>query len=240
MHIYTIGDLHLSMACHKPMDIFGDRWTEHDKKIAEAWQSVVSSEDVVVVPGDISWACSFEEVLPDLLFLEKLPGRKILLKGNHEYWWSTGRKLEQLREKNHLTSISFLYNNYIYIEEKNICICGTRGWKCCNEGDRQSFTDQDAKICNREILRLEMSLKGGAKKECEIFTFLHYPPFGCGQEISGFTRLLEAYRVGHCYYGHLHGPAHKWAVNGKLSPESFTEYFLVSADYLNFSPLLVI
>ena len=240
MNIYTIGDLHLSAASNKPMEIFGDRWTDHDKKIAEAWRKTVQPEDIVVIPGDISWAIDFDEVLPDLQWLQELPGSKILLKGNHEYWWSTGKKLEELKESHLLTSIRFLYNSYIYIEEKNICICGTRGWKCPENADLEGFSEQDAKIYRREILRLGMSLEQASSCEGKIIAFMHYPPFNFRHDNSGFTELLEQYRVEQCYYGHLHGPAHRWALNGKLSEESCTEYRLVSADYVDFKPVLIL
>ena len=113
MNIYTIGDLHLSKASAKPMEVFGDQWIDHDKKIEESWRRQVQPEDVVVIPGDVSWAIDFTEVIPDLQWLQALPGQKILLKGNHEYWWGTGKKLEELKERENLTTIRFLHNTYI-------------------------------------------------------------------------------------------------------------------------------
>ncbi len=240
MNIYTIGDLHLSLASNKPMEIFGSHWAGHAEKIAAAWREVVQSEDVVVVPGDISWAIDFDEVLPDLQFLQELPGRKILLKGNHEHWWSTGKKLENLKTAHHLTSISFLHNAYIYIEEKGVCICGTRGWKCPERGNAEGLSEQDMKIYRRELLRLERSLEGAAACGSEILAFIHYPPFNYHHDPNEFTELLEKYRVKHCYYGHLHGPSHRWALNGKLADSSLTDYRLVSADYLDFKPILIL
>lgn len=240
MNIYTIGDLHLSLASNKPMEIFGEQWADHHKKIEEAWRDTVKPEDLVVVPGDISWAIDFEEVIPDLQFLDALPGRKILLKGNHEYWWSTGRKLEALKEERQLTSIRFLHNSYIYIEEKQVCICGTRGWKCPERGGAEGFPEQDAKLYRREVLRLGMSLQSASSATGKIIAFLHYPPFNFHHDSSGFTELLEEYGVEHCYYGHLHGPSHRWALNGRLKEGSLTDYRLVSADYLDFKPVLVL
>ena len=240
MNIYTIGDLHLSLASNKPMEIFGEHWANHHQKIEQAWQDTVKSEDIVVIPGDISWAIDFKEVIPDLQFLHALPGRKILLKGNHEYWWGTGRKLEELKDAHQLTSISFLHNSYIYIEEKRVSICGTRGWKCPERENPQGFSKQDAKLYRRELLRLEMSLQSASSNAGTVIAFLHYPPFNFHHESSGFTELLEQYGVERCYYGHLHGPSHRWALNGRLTEGSITDYRLVSADYLDFRPALIL
>ncbi len=240
MHIYTIGDLHLSSVAGKPMEVFGDKWNNHHEKIAQAWRKTVGPEDIVVVPGDISWAIDFEEVVPDLCFIHELPGKKILLKGNHEHWWSTLRKLNGLTAAYNLTSINFLFNSCIYIEEKQICICGTRGWKCPDYDKLEDFSEQDDKIYKREIIRLENSLKMAAPYDSKIIAFMHYPPFNISHNSSGFTELLEKYKVTRCYYGHLHGPAQKWALNGKLSEESVTDFRLVSADYLNFKPTLIL
>ncbi len=237
MKIFALGDLHLSSAVNKPMDIFGERWSNHQDKIKAAWLETVTYEDIVVIPGDISWAMTSEEVLPDLIYIEELPGRKILLKGNHEYWWGTLNKLNQFKKSNNLNSIDFLYNNYIYIEEKNLCICGTRGWKCPGGWENSTFSEQDTKIYNREIQRLEMSLKAAGGKSGNIVCFMHFPPCNNKGETSGFTELMEQYQVNHCYYGHLHGPAQRDAVNGKIAADSITEYHLVSGDYLNFRPV---
>jgi len=239
MNIYTIGDLHLSIAVDKPMDIFGEKWTNHQEKITEYWTATVKDEDVVIIPGDISWGMSAEEALPDLIYIEELPGKKILLKGNHEYWWGTMNKLKELKSTNKLDSIEFLHNNYIYREEKNSCLCGTRGWKCPGGWDTANFSDQDTKIYLREIQRLELSLKAGAEKSENIICFTHFPPFNNKAEVSGFTELMEKYKVKQCYYGHLHGPSLKYAFNGKISDDSITEYHLVSGDYLGFKPMLI-
>lgn len=239
MKIYTIGDLHLSMAVDKPMDIFGTKWANHQEKLTEYWEKTVKEEDLVVIPGDISWGMTPEEAIPDLIYIEELPGKKILLKGNHEYWWGTMNKLKELKATNHLDSVEFLHNSYIYIEEKDLCICGTRGWKCPEGWDGASFSAQDEKIYNREIQRLELSLKAGKEKSDNIVCFMHFPPFNNKGESSGFTILMEKYGVKHCYYGHLHGPSLKDAINGKISEDTMTEYHLVSGDYLGFNPVLV-
>ena len=240
MNIYAIGDLHLSAVAGKPMGIFGQRWDNHCEKIAHAWRETVRPEDIVIIPGDISWAADFEEVVPDLRFLHELPGRKILLKGNHEHWWSTLKKLNGLTAAYHLTSIDFLFNSCIYIEEKQVCICGTRGWQCPDRERTEEFSEQDDKIYKREIIRLENSLTKAASYNGEIIAFMHYPPFNIHHESSGFTELLEKYKVTHCYYGHLHGPAQRWALNGKLGSDSVTDFRLVSADYLNFRPAFIL
>lgn len=239
MKIYTLGDLHLSSAVDKPMDIFGEKWNNHQERIKENWTRLVTAEDIVVIPGDISWAMTPEEAVSDLIYIEELPGRKILLKGNHEYWWGTMNKLKELKAAYNLNSIEFLHNDYIYIEENNLCICGTRGWKCPGGWDSGTFSAQDTKIYNREIQRLEMSLKAGREKSENIVCFMHFPPCNNKWEESGFTELMEQYQVKHCYYGHLHGPSQKDAINGKLAADLITEYHLVSGDYLNFIPEVV-
>lgn len=240
MSIYGIGDLHLSLFKEKPMDIFGERWKNHTEKIYEAWTKTVSPEDTVVIAGDLSWAMDEREVVTDLYFVEGLPGQKILMKGNHEFWWSTVRKLNTLLQEQNFHTIRFLYNNTIYIEESCISICGTRGWKCpingSDSGVSSDFSQQDLKIYKREVQRLEFSLREGKKYSDHILAFMHFPPFNFRQEPSDFTALLESYKVKSCYYGHLHGPSHKYALCGYLPGGGDTYYHLISADYINFTP----
>lgn len=243
MSIFGIGDLHLSLYKEKPMDIFGPQWKDHTEKIQEAWNRTVSSGDTVVLNGDLSWAMDEIEVVPDLSFIHGLPGQKIIMKGNHEYWWSTVRKVSTLLEDRNFCSIRLLYNSAIYIEESCISICGTRGWKCpANDADGglcSDFSQQDLKIYKREVQRLEMSLREGKKYSDRLLVFMHFPPFNHRQEPSDFTELLESYEAEACFYGHLHGPSHRYALCGRL-PGGKTIYRLISADYIDFTPYKVL
>ena len=234
MNIYTIADLHLSFGVeNKAMDVFGRRWENHQARLAEAWRETVGEDDLVVIPGDISWAMTSEEVLPDLKFIESLPGRKIIMKGNHDLWWGTKSKLEGLVKGNGIEGISFLYNEAIYIEENDVSICGTRGWNCPGS---QDFTRQDEKIYRREVMRLERSLSEGRKMSGNLLAFMHFPPANDAETPTGFTEALERFGVRHCYYGHLHGYAQKDALIGRMAEDSVTEYSLVASDYLDFRP----
>ena len=243
MSIYGIGDLHLSLYKDKPMNVFGPRWDNHVERLTDAWKETVLPEDTVVLAGDLSWAMNEEEVLPDLAFLEQLPGRKILMKGNHEYWWSTVKKINTLLETQNFRSIRLLYNSAIYIEESCISICGTRGWKCPVRDDMGGFsgdfTQQDFKIYKREVQRLEFSLREGKKYSDRLLVFMHFPPFNNKKEPSEFTELLEAYHAEACFYGHLHGPSHKFALCGTL-PGGNTVYKLISADFVDFRPVKIL
>lgn len=223
MAIYAIGDLHLGFNVNKPMDIFGDAWANHEQKIKGNWLGTVKEQDLVLIPGDISWAMTLEEALEDLKWIDTLPGYKVLLRGNHDYWWKSITKLNKMYDR-----MFFLQNNYYAID--HIAVCGTRGWTCPNQC---MFTDQDEKIYKRELQRLELSLnqavKGGYKN---IIVMLHYPPTNDAKQISGFTELMEAYRVDDVIYGHLHG---QQSFDSSLKGEyGKTHYQLVSADYLDF------
>ncbi len=183
MAIYTIGDLHLSFSTDKPMDIFGEAWMNHTDKIKADWLAKVSEEDTVIIPGDISWASSLEDGLVDLAWLEELPGKKLLLRGNHDYWWVTLAKMRKL-----VKSIDFIQNNSYEVEDK--IICGARGWLCPND---TSFTESDEKIYTREITRLKLSLDSvGDTKGKEIIVFMHYPPYNDKRHPSGFTELIKS------------------------------------------------
>ncbi len=255
MSIFVISDLHLSFACEKPMAVFGPVWENYEERLEQQWRSLVGAEDVVVMPGDLSWAMTEQEVLPDLLFVNELPGKKILLKGNHEYWWSTVSKLAQLKEREGLDSLTFLHNDAILLPEYSVAVSGTRGWKCPVE---EEYTDEDEKLYRREGLRLEASLKKGRMLldqhgGGELLAFLHYPPFNRKREGSIYTALLGKYGVRRCFYGHLHGTAQRYAINGRLSWENMlsseaplpsapapVEYRLVSADFLHFQPIRIL
>lgn len=228
MRLYTIGDLHLSLGNSKPMDIFGDSWTDHTKKLFDNF-SILQPDDLTVICGDLSWGMHIEDCIEDFKFIDSLPGKKIILKGNHDYWWNTMNKTLSVFENNSISSINILNNNSF--EFKNYSICGTRGWFC----EEESGTSHDKKIMNREILRLENSLKSA--KNSKIIVFLHYPPVYHDYKCNEIIELLKYYEVRLCCYGHIHGKGIKSAINGWFEG---VEYKLVSADALNFKPLELI
>lgn len=223
MSIYAISDLHLSYNTDKPMDIFG--WKNYENKIKENWNSKVKESDLVILGGDFSWSMDLKDTYKDFEFIHKLPGKKILIKGNHDYWWGTLTKMKKYINEIGFNDINFLYNNSYEFEGK--IICGTRGW---------NFTDlqeDDEKIYNREIQRLKLSLEDAVKKygkDKEIIVCLHYPPLKTN-EISDFVRVMEEYNVTKCIYGHLHGPAHKFIVEKNIDN---IQYIMTSCDYTNF------
>lgn len=234
MSIYTIGDLHLSFSQDKPMDIFGKNWENHEEKIKQDWISKVTENDIVVLPGDFSWATYLEETYLDFKYLHELPGKKILLKGNHDYWWTTVTSMKKYLEENKFDSIDFLYNNSFEFEGK--IFVGTRGW---------SFQDSEnsAKMINRENQRLKLSIKSAIKQygtEKEIIAFMHYPPLVNKQLLENkyleFFKTLKKYDIKRCYYGHLHAKSHADAVIGNVEG---IEFNLISADYLNFKLLKI-
>lgn len=227
MSLYALSDLHLSFTHDKPMGIFGDNWLDHDKKIEENWKKIVKEEDTVLIGGDISWSMTHEESREELQFIHELPGRKILIKGNHDYWWTSIKKLNSLYD-----NMDFIQNNYFVWED--YVICGTRGWVC--EGS-EKFTSEDLKIYKREAIRLENSIKPSLKEGKKIIAMIHYPPFNEKGEDSVFTEIFESYSVEKVIYGHLHGPSLKGAFNGIRKG---VEYLCTSSDYLNFKPKLLV
>ena len=223
MSIFAISDLHLSYNTDKPMDIFG--WNNYENKIKEDWFAKVKEEDLVILGGDFSWSMKLEETYDDFEFIHKLPGRKLLLKGNHDYWWTTLKSMRSYLNVKGFNDIDFLYNNSYEFEGK--IICGTRGW---NFGDLQ---EEDEKIYKREQQRLKLSLEDGINKfgkEKDIIVCMHYPPLK-QDEISDFVRIMEEYKVKKCLYGHLHGPAHRYIVEKKIDD---IEYIMISCDYTDF------
>ena len=229
MAIYLIGDLHLSFKDPKPMDIFGDNWENHAERIRENWINTVKEEDTVFLLGDFSWAMYLKDAYLDFDFINKLPGRKIMLKGNHDYWWTTVTAMRKYLKENEFINIDFLFNNSYLVEDK--VFVGTRGW---------SITDleEDKKMIKREIGRLELSFKDAIAKygtEKEIIVCMHYPPLTQAaigrEEYVGFVRLMQKYGVKKCFYGHLHGKSHKDAIEGINYGIDFK---LISSDYLNF------
>lgn len=218
--IYAIADLHFDFTLQKPMDIFGDNWKGHDTKIIDDWKSKVKDEDLVLLPGDISWALKLSDAALDLKVIDSLPGKKIISKGNHDYWWSSLNKMNNLD----LKTINFLYNNSY--EYRDISICGTRGWI---SKDSCEFTEDDIKIYDREVNRLKNSLEKAKNKR--IIAVIHYPPFNQDHSASDFTKLLSQYNVELCLYGHLHGQGHKYHYEGIIDG---VEYKFIASDFLDF------
>ncbi|MBQ8302048.1 MAG: metallophosphoesterase [Clostridia bacterium] len=240
MSLYTIADLHLSTfdKTNKSMEVFGKSWADYMLRIENNWRHLITDEDTVVIPGDVSWALSLEESESDMKFLDSLPGKKIIGKGNHDFWWSTMRKHEAFFEKNGITTISFLFNNAHESEE--YIIAGTRGWY--NDEDAANAPDNAdfEKLTNRENLRLRASLEAAKKlkegsPEKEIIVFMHFPPFWNGKASDGLIELLKEYGIRRVYFGHIHG--------NYTVPPSFVyeeiEMNIISADYLKFIPQVV-
>ena len=228
MALYAIGDLHLSFGADKPMDVFGGRWEGYVEKLREGL-SCISEEDTTVLLGDVSWGLDLQSAKEDFAFISNLPGRKIILKGNHDYWWSTAAKFRKFCEENEFENMHVLNNNcFLY---GDTAICGTRGWFF--EEEQQGTHNE--KIFLRELGRLETSLKeaGDREKLC----FLHYPPRYRGYICPEIIALMEQYGVRRCFYGHLHGDSHKLAMEGLIDG---IEYHLLAADYVNFMPMRVL
>ena len=227
MALYAISDLHLSFTDDKPMDIFGDAWTNHTERIRENWLAKVEAGDTVLLGGDLSWSMTLADAQKELDFISALPGRKIAIKGNHDYWWSSIKKLNSLYD-----NISFIQNNFFVWEET--AICGTRGWIC--EGS-EKFTETDAVIYRREGIRLENSLKAAVDAgHTDIIAMIHYPPVNEYGHASVFTALMEKYRVRKVIYGHLHGAALKNVFQGIRNG---VEYIMTSGDFIQFDPVLI-
>ncbi|HLR20883.1 MAG TPA: metallophosphoesterase [Tissierellaceae bacterium] len=226
--IYGIGDLHFDYSKSKPMDIFGDNWVEHEEQIINNWKDIVKDEDLVLIPGDISWALKLNEAYDDLKRVDKLPGKKILSKGNHDYWWQSLKKINDLG----LKSLYFIQNtSYIY---DNISISGTRGW---SSRDSNDFDESDEKVFRRELLRLEMSLNNIKEEVDTKIVMLHYPPFNNNREPNEFVELMKEQDVDICVYGHLHAEGHKHIVEGNISD---IDFYCISSDYIKFIPKLII
>ena len=229
MALYTISDLHLSLGVDKPMDIFGGAWTGYEEKLRENL-SVLKDDDTIVFPGDISWGISLDEALEDFRFIDSFPGRKIIVKGNHDLWWDTVSKMRRFFQANGIGSIDFLHNNCFFYGD--IALCGTRGWFF----EEEQGQAHDEKIMAREVGRLETSLKAGAAGAGRIFCFMHYPPIFQRYVCREITEMLTRYGVERCFYGHLHSASHRKAFEGT---EGGVRYTLVSGDYVGFDPILI-
>ncbi len=227
MALFVIADTHLSLSTGKTMSVF-DGWSDYESRLEKNWRAVVKDSDTVVIPGDVSWCMDMESGLEDFRFLNSLPGRKILMKGNHDYWWSTKKKADEFFEKYELDSLNILHNN-TYVEG-NIAIAGSRGWFFDAE------SDSDKKVLMREVGRIKKSIDEAKKTGLEPVVFLHYPPLTLLQKCDEIYNLLVEENIKRCYYGHLHSYSHATAFNGESDGIKFS---LVSSDYLGFCPVPV-
>lgn len=229
MSLFAIADTHLSLGTDKPMDIFKG-WSDYVERLEKNWRLLVKEDDTVVIAGDISWAMKLEECEKDFTFLENLPGKKIILKGNHDYWWATKKKMDEYIEKMGFKTLNILFNNSYSCGD--FALCGTRGW--CLEPE----SEEDTKVLNRELGRLKTSIDCAKKLDCkEMVAFFHYPPVFGDKECTPIIDLLIENGIKKCYYGHLHGSmAKRCAVNGIYRD---IEFRLISCDNINFTPFLV-
>ncbi len=228
MSLFVLGDLHLSLGEDKPMDIFAG-WSDYVQRLEENWKKLVTENDTVVIAGDISWAMKLEQTLVDFRFIDALPGKKLLLKGNHDYWWSTKRKMDAFLQENRLDSLQILFNNAYRVGD--YAVCGTRGWFLENDAP------EDIKVLNREVGRLTMSIEAALQLGGEPVVFLHYPPYYRGVECPEMMEVLLHYGVKKCYYGHIHGKK-----NFRLAHEGVykgVDFRLISCDKVGFMPVLV-
>lgn len=228
MRIFAIGDLHLPGGQEKPMDVFGPRWVGHPERIAAAWRARVAPGDVVLMPGDLSWAMTLDEAGEDLAYLGELPGEILLIRGNHDYWWSAIGKVRKALPPN----VRAIQNDCVALGE--VAVCGTRGWSLPGT---EGFGPDDEKVYLREIERLRLSLESAVKAGLKpLIAMMHYPPAQRNQAPTGFTALLEAYGVRLCVYGHLHGDSQRGALSGTVRGVT---YRLVACDAIDFAPVQV-
>lgn len=227
MSVFAIADLHLSLGSEKPMDVFKG-WENYVEKIERYWRALISPSDTVVIAGDISWGMSLQESLTDFRFLHELPGQKLLLKGNHDYWFTTKKKMDAFFEENGLDTLHILHNNCYQVE--GAFLCGTRGWLT------EATSEEDIKVLNREAARLEFSIQS-AKGEGERIVFLHYPPV-YGESVSEpMFQMLKKYDIKRCYFGHIHGAGARYVKEGLWDS---VELRLISCDHMGFIPLKIL
>ena len=239
MNIYAIADLHLAISVpDKSMGLFGKAWDNYMERLEQNWREICKDEDVIIIPGDISWAMNVKDMYEDLFFLEKLPGTKILLKGNHDYWWETAAKLEKFKEEHNLTKIFFIHNNNY--KAGNIAICGNRGW--INPDDKK-FTEEDMKLYKRELMRFQFSIESAVNEGCkDIIAATHYSPFSLkSDEHCEYIEILKKYEIKQCVFGHIHKSGYQFEMwkdkAEKLSEKHKIDFRIVSADFLEFRPL---
>lgn len=224
--IYALADLHLDYTEEKSMEVFGSDWTNYQEKIFTYWDEVVEDNDTVLVPGDISWAMDLKDARVDLERIDKLKGRKILMKGNHDYWWSSLNKLNNLG----FSSIDYLQNNSFEVED--YIVVGTRGWI---SRDSKDFDDHDEKVFRRELIRLENSIESSSKDK-KLIVLLHYPPINSDGSLNEFYKLARDYKADTLIYGHLHGRGHSLIKEGEIGGVNL---YCVAGDYLDFKPLRI-
>ena len=237
MSLFVMADLHLSSDGSKSMEVFGARWKDYIQKIKKNWTAVVTDEDTVIVPGDISWGLKLEDAREDLLFLDSLPGTKLIGKGNHDFWWSTAAKMKAMMEANNITTLHPLYNNAYLLED--CIVCGTRGW-FVEESQQHTVGNADyLRIVNREVIRLRLGLDAARKlreesgKDLPILVFLHFPPVWNGFVCREIVDVLHEYQITSCYFGHIHGAYYA----PRTSVFEGIEMTLTAADALHFSPM---
>lgn len=231
MAIFAISDLHLSLSGDKPMDVFGHKWENYTEKMRKMWNSIVKEDDAVIVPGDISWATYIDDAVADFDYIDKLNGRKLILKGNHDYWWTTKNKMNAFLKSHGFDTVEILQNDAVMHD--GTAICGTRGW----EIPHPDCEGENRKIYEREKQRLILSLEcAKALKPERIIAAMHYPPVDKGKETSDFIEIMKEYKVDECVFGHLHAASHLVAPIGTYGGIKLS---LVACDYLNFTPLLV-
>ncbi|MBR2930362.1 MAG: serine/threonine protein phosphatase [Clostridia bacterium] len=239
MALYTIADLHLSTleSTNKSMEVFGQRWQDYMLRIAGNWRRLVTDLDTVVIPGDVSWALSLEEAVSDLKFIDSLPGKKIIGKGNHDFWWATMRKHEELFKKENISTISFLFNNAHELDD--FIVAGTRGWYYDDDCKNMPKNSDFQKLTRREAMRLRMSLEAAKKlKEesgKEIIAFMHFPPFWAGEESGELCDILIEYGIEELYFGHIHG---NYTLPLHFSHRGINMH-MISADHVDFTPVRV-
>lgn len=227
MSLYAIADLHLSLSVDKPMNIFPG-WDNHVERLEKNWQNTVSADDTVVIPGDISWAINFDGAKADFDFINRLNGKKVILKGNHDYWWNSMAKMNRFLEDNGFDTITILHNNHYPYGEYGIC--GTRGWI------KDTEEPADAKVLAREAGRLDASIRSALNDGKKPIVFLHYPPIYVNDRNREILDVLYKYDIKDCYYGHLHGNAHRFAVCGEVDG---INYQLIAGDFVQFCPKLI-
>lgn len=232
-----MADLHLSCSVNKPMDIFGSRWTDYMQKIKKNWSSIITEDDTVIIPGDISWAIDYNEAYEDFKFIDSLPGKKIIGKGNHDFWWNTMAKNRNFLTESNFKSIDFLHNNAYKIED--YIICGTRGWYVDEKLQNGATKDAEySKIVSREAQRLRMSLDEAKKLQQnneQILVFFHFPPVFNSFVCDEFVDILLEYNIKNCYFGHIHGV---YNVPRTINYKDIN-FTIISSDYCNFVPMII-
>ncbi len=228
MALFVLSDVHLSLNADKSMTVFRG-WDDYVERVEKNWRALVKPTDTVVIAGDVSWAMALEDTLPDFSFLQSLPGRKLLFKGNHDYWWCTRRKMDRFLQEHGLDTLAFVHNDAVAVDNR-FAVCGTRGW----------FYDEsepdNEKIMRREAARLQTSLEAAVSTGLEPVAFLHYPPLFDGRACNELLAVLQTYAVRRCYYGHVHGAGIRLAFQGEWQNIQFR---LTSCDALSFCPLRV-